>query len=687
MTADPDAWARQLVGRVLNGRYRLEGLLGVGGMGAVLAAEHVQVGKRVAVKMLLPDLAADAQAVRRFHQEARSAAAVGGRGVVDISDYDHDPSSGPYLVMELLRGESLAARIERLGKLEPGDTLWIARSLLRTLADVHTQGIVHRDLKPDNVFVALEEGEEVVKILDFGISRVMGESPARDSALLTRPGVVLGTPTYMAPEQARGQPDVDRRADLYAVGAILFECCAGRPPHVGASWQQVFAMVLTSPPPDLRTLRPNLPAALYDTVDRALLRDRSERFQDAASMLASLDGVGEPLPRTRAMEAGSVPRTRAHPATPVGNAWSESGGAAPVQAGPGTPYAVSATGPQRSGSGGCLVAAALVTGLLVAAGGVGTGLYLVAQDEEQTNLPGPIAQPTDDVQVGIEEETPTAEEDGGDAHPHAETGSDAGEPSSGESTAGSDRRRTGRRAASRTGSPGPMVTTTSMESDSQEAVAVPSTMAADAPPTGSSSAGGEVAGTLRARLQAANAARRAGRGREARRGYEDVVHLAWTAQVESGSPGARSAAEARLALGEMHAARVRPLPRAATPEEFQQGFRRVTNAYSEAAQQYTRVAMYGHTDLTQCGLFRTGQAAERLADVTGAIQAPQTLVDLGQEQAEQFESSFRDSANSYLEVARGVYESATSMPGTSPCRTQAMDAMQRVLRRLGRRAP
>jgi hypothetical protein len=213
------------------------------------------------------------------------------------------------------------------------------------------------------------------------------------------------------------------------------------------------------------------------------------------------------------------------------------------------------------------------------------------------------------------------------------------------------------------------------------------TTTSNTPTTTGPTTGGTAEATLRARLDAANAHRRAGRAREAIRGYEDVIHLAWTGQIPSGSAGARHAAEARMALGDIYSARIRPLPRAPTPDEFSEGWRRVTNTYSQAAQEYGRVGMYGHTDLTVCSLVRTGRASERLADVTKNIEAPQSIVDLGQEHADRFTEGFQSSARSYLESARGVYEAAMNIPSSSPCRTEAMDSMQRVLRALGRRNP
>ncbi len=193
--------------------------------------------------------------------------------------------------------------------------------------------------------------------------------------------------------------------------------------------------------------------------------------------------------------------------------------------------------------------------------------------------------------------------------------------------------------------------------------------------------------TLRARFQAAEADRRAHHTSTARTKYEDVVRMAWTAQVPNGGPGARIAAQARMALGDILAAGIRPLPHAKTPDAFSASWRQVTNRYSEAAQQYGKVALYGHTDLTQCALVRSARAAEQLAHVTDRIEAPESIAQLGGSQAQSFVSGFHDAATSYVRVARGLYEAASRIPAASGCRSEAMDGMTRTMHQLGDTMP
>jgi serine/threonine-protein kinase len=291
------AWAESRAGRVLARRYRLDLLLGVGGMGAVFAATHLAVGRAVAVKMLRPELAQDHATVSRFHAEARAAAAVARRGVVDVLDFDVDPELGPFLVMERLIGEPLSARIAR-GRLAVEEAAQIGGSVLSTLAAVHGRGIVHRDLKPANVFLARDDdGSELVKVLDFGISRFEG------SSRVTRTGALLGTPSYMAPEQARDGAAADPRIDLYAVGAILYEAMAGRPPYEGESAAEIVALVLTSPPPPIASLRPDVPDALARVIETAMAPEPERRFPTAHAMHDALVATAIRIPVTRELAA------------------------------------------------------------------------------------------------------------------------------------------------------------------------------------------------------------------------------------------------------------------------------------------------------------------------------------------------------------------------------------------------
>jgi eukaryotic-like serine/threonine-protein kinase len=300
-----ESWARLLEGRVLAGRYAIERLVGEGGMGAVFAATQLAVQRRVAIKVMLPGVAGDASAVERFHREATLVARIARRGVPQIIDFDRDPLAGPFVVMELLVGESLSDRLRRSERLHPRDAGSIAASMLETLEVVHEQGIVHRDLKPANVFLAREgPAERSVKILDFGVARV--RAPYGD---MTGQGAVLGTPRYMAPEQAAGDRNVDARADLYAVGAVLYVCLGGKPPYAGVTGEDVLAAVVAGPPASLLEAAGDLTPALVAVVDRAMKRSPGARFQTAAEMRAALMASMTELPDAPPASAGPDSRT------------------------------------------------------------------------------------------------------------------------------------------------------------------------------------------------------------------------------------------------------------------------------------------------------------------------------------------------------------------------------------------
>jgi serine/threonine protein kinase len=271
--------ARGGLGRVLRDKWRLDALLGVGGMGSVYAATH-RNGSRVAIKLLHPELAADAQVRSRFLREGDVANAVGHEGARRILDDDTAEDGSLFLVAELLDGETLADRRARLGgRLGEHEVLYITCSLLDVLAAAHGKGIVHRDLKPENVF--LTRGGQV-KLLDFGIAR--WNLASRDRAP-TRTGVRLGTPAYMPPEQARGLwEDVDARSDLWAVGATMFHLLSGRSVHEGPTVNELLASAMTKEAVPVASVAPDLADAAAHVVDRALAFKREERWPDAKQM-------------------------------------------------------------------------------------------------------------------------------------------------------------------------------------------------------------------------------------------------------------------------------------------------------------------------------------------------------------------------------------------------------------------
>jgi serine/threonine-protein kinase len=275
------------------GSYRITGKLGEGGMGTVYSAEHVELGKRVAIKTLRTELAANAQVRARFVREGRAAASVRHPHVVDVHDVGVH-GDVPYLVMELLQGRDLSAHVSAAGRLPVQEVADLVLPVLTAMAEAHSAGIVHRDLKPENIFLQRSTGGSwTPKVLDFGISKLRDT----ESMSLTGSGTLLGTPYYMAPEQASSARDVDARADIYSIGVILYHCVSGNVPFTGTSLVQVIGQILTATPPPLRDSVPDVPAAFEHVVQRAMAKDADARFQSAQELgRALLPFVGE---RTR----------------------------------------------------------------------------------------------------------------------------------------------------------------------------------------------------------------------------------------------------------------------------------------------------------------------------------------------------------------------------------------------------
>jgi eukaryotic-like serine/threonine-protein kinase len=287
-----------LVGKTIAGRYVLRGVVGHGGMGAVYEAEHLGLGKRVAIKFVDPEFATDEQVVARFAREARAMSAIESAHIVTVFDAGSEDGR-PYLVMELLRGEDLGERLRRMRRVPLGEAMHVVAQVLKGLARAHAAGIVHRDLKPDNVFLVKHDTDPLfAKIVDFGISKIERPRANTHPLALTGRGTVLGTPFYMSPEQAQAAADVDGRTDLYSAGAILFECLTGRPPHTGESYEQVILSICMRDAPELQSIEPSVPADVSAFVARALTRDRTKRFASAEHMLAALHEVA-PAERAR----------------------------------------------------------------------------------------------------------------------------------------------------------------------------------------------------------------------------------------------------------------------------------------------------------------------------------------------------------------------------------------------------
>lgn len=400
-----------LLGQTLGGTYRVEEKLGAGGMGEVFRALHLRTGRPYAVKVLLPRVAIHADALERFRREAEAVGALGHANVVAIHDFDtrHDLA---YLVMDLLEGEDLAARLGRVGRLPMAQALSIFEGIAAGLGAAHGRSLVHRDLKPANVFLARHPGApERAVLLDFGLAKSL--APDEGLSGLTATGVVMGTPQYMSPEQASGLP-LDARADLYSAATILFEMLAGRPPIVAPTVPSLFAALATQPPPPVERFRPDVPGPLSAVLARALAKAPDDRYGSAAELAAAVrhaagnvTPVGNaawpppsinPMAATQATPSGNG-AAEDWTATPVINTMTPSGvrvtplGTAPTMATPmaamPTPAAAplphpAASTPDAAGRGGVFLLFAF--GALVALGtlGVGGGLFLYYHQARQT---------------------------------------------------------------------------------------------------------------------------------------------------------------------------------------------------------------------------------------------------------------------------------------------------------------
>ncbi|MCB9594979.1 MAG: serine/threonine protein kinase [Sandaracinaceae bacterium] len=282
-----EAW----VGRVIDSRYRIDGLLGEGGMGAVFEAEHLKLMKKVALKVIHPEFAGDGEVAERFVREAMASAQLEHPHVATATDYGTLPEGGGYLVMQFVRGESLRDVIDRDGAVDWIRSCEIMAQVADALSSAHKKGIVHRDLKPDNVMLEpRDDGTSLVKVLDFGIARVASDGTAgRTGPALTRVGTVIGTPGYMAPEQALGER-VDFKVDLYAVGLLLYEMITGEPVFDGHDLTAIVTRQLTEEIVPLAD-KAKVPPELNALVTSALSRDKDARPESAGVMRETLRGL------------------------------------------------------------------------------------------------------------------------------------------------------------------------------------------------------------------------------------------------------------------------------------------------------------------------------------------------------------------------------------------------------------
>jgi len=279
-------------GQVLAGKYRVERVLGSGGMGVVVAAWHLELEQRVAVKFLHPLALERADTAERFRREARSAAKIRSEHVARVIDVGIMEGGVPYMVMEYLEGHDVAEEMAKVGMLPIEDAVDFVLQAVEALAEAHAAGIVHRDLKPANLFIASRaDGTRIVKVLDFGISKsLLGTSASELS--LTRTSVLIGSPLYMSPEQMRSAKDVDTRTDVWSLGVILYEMITGRPPYTGDSIPALCASLLNDVPQSMRLLRPEVPPELEDVIRHCLAKDRADRYATVSELARALAQFG-----------------------------------------------------------------------------------------------------------------------------------------------------------------------------------------------------------------------------------------------------------------------------------------------------------------------------------------------------------------------------------------------------------
>jgi serine/threonine-protein kinase len=306
----PRSARRSLIGQVVDGKYKVRAVLGEGGMGAVFEAEHTAIGRIVAMKVLHPAQAGKKVAVKRFHQEARAAGGIGHPNICEVFDFGTLPDGSPYLVMERLKGETLASRIATDGGLPFLEVVETVIQVLSGLAAAHERGILHRDIKPENVFLAERVGySAIVKLLDFGVSKVVPGQAAgewEDDTDLTKTGMVMGTPYYMSPEQARGDRNLDGRVDLYACGVMLYESLTGQRPFVAKNYNSLLVQILQGGAAPPRSIRASILVALEAVVFKAMARNRDDRYKTAAEFARALVPIRKELTKASSGRVASA---------------------------------------------------------------------------------------------------------------------------------------------------------------------------------------------------------------------------------------------------------------------------------------------------------------------------------------------------------------------------------------------
>jgi serine/threonine-protein kinase len=293
-------------GDVIAGKYRVDRVLGVGGMGVVVAAYHMQLDERVALKFLLPEAMKSAETVARFAREARAAVKIKSEHVARVTDVGQLESGLPYMVMEYLDGCDLSAWLRQHGPLPVEQAVEFVLQACIAVADAHAMGIVHRDLKPENLFcVRRSDGQLTIKVLDFGISK-MTDRLGQGGPSFTRTTAVMGTPLYMSPEQIRSSRDVTAQSDLWALGMILFELLAGRPAFQAETMMELAVKVTNDPAPSLHAVRPDVPQALAAVIGRCLEKIPARRYVNVAELAVALLPFAPATGRTSVLRVSGI---------------------------------------------------------------------------------------------------------------------------------------------------------------------------------------------------------------------------------------------------------------------------------------------------------------------------------------------------------------------------------------------
>ncbi len=365
-------------GQILGGKYRVDRVLGAGGMGMVVAATHLQLDERVAIKFLLPEALRNPEAVARFGREAKAAVKIRGEHVARVIDVGTFENGAPYMVMEHLDGRDLAALIHERGALAATDAVDAVLQACEALAEAHALGIVHRDLKPANLFmVRRPDGTPSVKVLDFGISKL--NAAAGPDHSMTKTSAVMGSPLYMSPEQMTASRQVDARADIWAIGVVLYELLTGRVPFSAETLPEICGLILTATPSAIRDYSPGVPEALQVVVQRCLEKDRERRFPNVSELANALAPFG-----SRATSRSVERIARILGASSALEAMPLSGPSpAPTNYGPSTQSNWGQTRPSRSSA---VPLVAAVGGLVVLVGAVGAFLLVRGKGEAEPAL-------------------------------------------------------------------------------------------------------------------------------------------------------------------------------------------------------------------------------------------------------------------------------------------------------------